>query len=60
MTSAANIVPTISGRIQTNVVPSSLSEQFENLIHSVELADTLPSERETSTIEMLILITILI
>ena len=49
----ANIVPTISGNIQRNSV-NLASDQIKHLVKSVELADSIPSESETSTIELLI------
>ena len=50
---SANIVPTISGSIQRKSMKLS-SEHLEHLVKSVELADSIPSENESSTIELLI------
>lgn len=49
----ANIVPTISGTIQRNSV-KLVSSQIEHLVRSIELADSIPTESESSTIELLI------
>ena len=49
----ANIVPTISGTIQRKSMKLS-SEHLEHLVKSVELADSIPSENESSTTELLI------
>ncbi|XP_053389851.1 uncharacterized protein LOC128552808 [Mercenaria mercenaria] len=54
MTVTANIVPTISGTIQRNSMSKSLSSHLENLLLSVELADTIPLKQESSTIDVLI------
>ena len=50
---SANIVPTISGTIQRKSMKLS-SEHLEHLVKSVELADSIPSENESSTTELLI------
>ncbi|XP_053395800.1 uncharacterized protein LOC128555967 [Mercenaria mercenaria] len=50
----ANVVPTISGTIQRNPVKQLLTKQMENLVNSVEMADTIPSVKEYSTVEVLI------
>ena len=49
----ANIVPTISGTIQRNSV-KLVSSQIEHLVRSIELDDSIPTESESSTIELLI------
>ena len=46
-------VPIISGTIQRKSMKLS-SEHLEHLVNSVELADSIPSENESSTIELLI------
>ena len=50
----ANVVPTISGTIHRNPLTKVLSKQMENLVNSVDLADTIPSVKETTTIDVLI------
>ncbi|MEW8547947.1 MAG: aspartyl protease family protein, partial [Candidatus Thiodiazotropha sp.] len=50
---SANIVPTISGTIQRKSIRLSM-ENLGHLVKSVELADSIPSENESSTIELLI------
>ncbi|XP_053395581.1 uncharacterized protein LOC123525911 [Mercenaria mercenaria] len=50
----ANVVPTISGTIRRNPVKQLLTKQMENLVNSVEMADTIPSVKEYSTVEVLI------
>ena len=50
---SANIVPTIRGTIQRKSMKLS-SENLEHLVNSVVLADQIPSEEESSTIELLI------
>ena len=53
MNVSANIVPTISGTIQRKSIRLS-PESVDNLVNSVDLADQIPSEYESSTIELLI------
>ena len=53
MNLSANIVPKISGTIQRKSIRLS-SESVEHLVNSVDLADQIPSEDESSTIELLI------
>ncbi|MCG8034488.1 MAG: DUF1759 domain-containing protein [Candidatus Thiodiazotropha taylori] len=50
---SANIVPTISGTIQRKSLKIS-SDYLEHLMKSVELADSFPSEDESSNIELLV------
>ena len=47
----ANVVPKITGMIQRAHINS---KQFEPLLKKHQLADTLPSELEISTVELLI------
>lgn len=51
---SVNVVPVISGELQRRPVDVLESETFKHLVGSVELADTLPKENESSSIEMLI------
>ena len=46
-------MPTISGTIQRKSMKLS-SDHLEHPVKSVELADSIPSENESSTIELLI------
>jgi hypothetical protein len=51
---SANVVPTISGAIQRNPVNNLLRGKIEHLLNSVSMADTIPNEREITTVEILI------
>jgi len=50
---AVNIVPVISGLIERRPV-KSMSPEAKNIMNSVQLADTITKERETSSVELLI------
>ncbi len=54
MNVTANIVPVISGSIVRRPVDVSSLGNLEHLVKSVELADTIPREKESSTVELLI------
>ena len=49
-----NIVPVISGIVQRRSIKLHSSEDFNNLTSSLDLADTIPTENETSSVELLI------
>ncbi|XP_060588499.1 uncharacterized protein LOC132743919 [Ruditapes philippinarum] len=51
---SANIVPVISGNVQRKNIDVSTMEQIGDLITSLDLADSLPLEKESTTIELLI------
>ncbi|XP_053395705.1 uncharacterized protein LOC128555912 [Mercenaria mercenaria] len=51
---SVNIVPTISGHLHRSPVSILETEQFKHVVGSVDLADTLPTENESSSIEMLV------
>ena len=53
-TVTANVVPSITGNIQRGPTNLSSVQDRENLVKQYALADTLPCERESSTIELLI------
>ena len=50
----ANIVPVISGTVQRNSMNLCSSKNIEHLVKSLDLADTIPLETESSTVELLI------
>ena len=50
----ANIVPVISGTVQRNSMNLCSSKNIELLVKSLDLADTIPLETESSTVELLI------
>lgn len=50
----ANIVPVISGTIQRNSMKLCSSENMQHLVSSLDLADSIPTESEPSTVELLI------
>ena len=50
----ANIVPVISGNVQRGSIKLHSSENFNHLASSLDLADTIPTENETSSVELLI------
>ena len=52
----AKIVPVISGIVQRPACQFHSSENLDNLVRSLDRADTIFSETETSTVELLILI----
>jgi len=54
ITLTANIVPTISGTVHRRPLPVFVSNQMEYLVNSVQLADTIPTKQETSSIDVLI------
>lgn len=51
---SVNIVPTISCDLQRRPVSILETKQIKYIVNSVDLADTLPFERESSSIEMFI------
>jgi hypothetical protein len=53
-TITVNIVPTISGALHRRPVKALRKEQVKHILESVDLADTLPTDKESSSIEMLI------
>ena len=53
-TITANVVPSITGNIQRGPINLSSVQEWEHLLKQYALADTLPCERESSTIELLI------
>ena len=50
----ANIVPVISGTVQRNAMKFCSSENIQHLVSSLDLADSIPSESEASSVELLI------
>ena len=54
VTITANIVPSITGNIQRGPISLSSVQDREHLANRYALADTLPCERESSSIEILI------
>ncbi|XP_045216847.2 uncharacterized protein LOC123566631 [Mercenaria mercenaria] len=50
----ANIVPTITGSIQRKPVNISDKNSFKDLVKSLTLADTLPTETKNGSVELLI------
>lgn len=51
---SASIVPVISGNIQRKRFDIGSMENLEHILNSVDLADTIPTENEYSSIELLI------
>ena len=51
---SANIVPVISGTVQRKALKLFPSKNLDHLLRSLEMADTIPSETESSTVELLI------
>ena len=51
---SANIVPVISGSVQRKALRMCYSQNIDHLVRSLDMADTIPSETETSAIELLI------
>ena len=51
---SANIVPVISGTVQRKAMKFCLSENIDHLVSSLELADSIPRESESSSVELLI------
>ena len=51
MTVCANIVPDITGTIHRKAVKLTRSDQIVHLINSLDMADTIPSESEYSSVE---------
>ena len=50
----ANIVPVISGTVQRKAMTLCSSKNMEHLVKSHDLADTIPLETESSTVELLV------
>ena len=50
----ANIVPVISGTVQRKAMTLCSSKNMEHLVKSLDLADTIPFETESSTVELLV------
>lgn len=51
---SANIVPVISGSVQRKAVKFYPTENLEHLVKSLDMADTIPTESESSSVELLI------
>lgn len=51
---SANIIPVISGTVQRKAMKIRSSENLEHLVSSLDLADTIPRESESSSVELLI------
>ena len=51
---SANIVPVISGTVQRKASKFHSSENLDHLVRSLDTADSIPSETESSTVELLI------
>lgn len=49
-----NVVPRIAGEIARQLVSVTCEDSWRHLVCSFELADNLPKETDTSTIELLI------
>ncbi|XP_070550260.1 uncharacterized protein [Ptychodera flava] len=54
MTISANVVPKITGTIQRMPIDPEICQHWETLWKDIPLADSLPNDVETSTIELLI------
>jgi hypothetical protein len=50
----ANIVPLISGELQRKPTSDPFSDRVNDILSTVQLADTMPKESESSSIEFLI------
>ena len=50
----ANIVPVISGTVQRNAMKLCTSENMQHLVSNLDMADSIPTESESSSIELLI------
>ena len=51
---SANIVPEISGTVQRKAFKFRSSENLDHLVQSLDMADSIPSETESSTVELLL------
>ena len=51
---SANIIPVISGTVQRKAMKIRSSENLEHLVSSLDLADTIPRESESSSVELFI------
>lgn len=51
---SANIVPVISGTVQRRRLDTSSIENVRHFVKDVELADVIPTQYETSTVDLLI------
>ena len=51
---SANIVPVISGSVQRKALRFYDSQNIDNLVKSLDMADTIPTKTESSEIELLI------
>ena len=51
---SANIVPVISGTVQRKVLKLFPSKNLDHLVRSLEMADTIPLETESSAVKLLI------
>ena len=51
---SANIVPVISGTVQRKALKLFPSKNLDHLVRSLEMADTIPLETESSAVELLI------
>lgn len=49
-----NIVPVISGKVQRRKIDVSSMEHLRHFVKDVELADTIPTENESTSIELLV------
>ena len=50
----ANIVPVISSSVQRRSVKLQSQDEFRHIVTSLSLADTIPTENESSTVDVLI------
>ena len=50
----ANIVPVINGTVQCKAMTLCSSKNMEHLVKSLDLADTIPFETESSTVKLLV------
>ena len=51
---SANIVPVISGTVQRKAFKFRSSENLDHLVQSLDMADSIPSETDSSTVELLL------
>ena len=53
-----NIVPVISGNIDRKALKDLQTDRIQDIVNSVDLADTLPTENEKVSVQLLIEMTI--
>ena len=51
---SANVVPMISGTVQRKALSICHSENLDHLFRSLDMADTIPAETESSNVVLLI------